>query len=180
MLPLLYNNRGTGHVYGAEVLIRHDLNANLTGWIAYTLSRANRIDSDSDDERLFDYDQTHILTVVASYVLPRNWLVSGRFRLVSGNPNTPVVRSVYDVDSDFYQPVFGGVNSDRDAPFHQLDLRIDKRWIYQNWIFGAYLDIQNVYNKANAEGVSYNFDYSESKNETGLPLLTIFGLKAEF
>ncbi|HTE53039.1 MAG TPA: TonB-dependent receptor [Kofleriaceae bacterium] len=180
MRPLLYDNGGTGDVYGAEVVVRHDLNANLTGWVAYTLSRAEREDSDVGDKRLFDFDQTHILTVVASYVLPRNWLVSGRFRLVSGNPNTPVINAVYNAGSDKYDPVFGAVNSDRDRPFHQLDLRIDKRWIYQSWIFGAYLDIQNVYNKANAEGVSYNFDYSESKAETGLPLLTIFGLKAEF
>jgi hypothetical protein len=28
--------------------------------------------------------------------------------------------------------------------------------------------------------VEYNFDYTESERATGLPLLTIFGLKAEF
>ncbi len=71
-------------------------------------------------------------------------------------------------------------NSARDRAFQQLDLRIDKRWIYQSWIFGAYLDIQNVYNYENSEGLSYNFDYSETDSQTGLPLLTIFGLKAEF
>lgn len=180
MEPLLYDNGGTGDVYGLEAVVRHDFNANLTGWIAYTLSRAERLDTDETEKRLFDFDQTHILTVVASYLLPRNWLVSGRFRLVTGNPNTPVVGAIYNASADRYDPTFGAVNSDRDKPFHQLDLRIDKRWIYQSWIFGAYLDIQNVYNYANAEGVSYNYDYTESEPETGLPLLTIFGLKAEF
>ena len=179
-VPLQYDNGGTGEVYGAELIARHDFNANLSGWLAYTVSRAERLDTDETEKRLFDFDQTHILTVVASYVLPRNWLVSGRFRLVSGNPNTPVVGSVYDASADEYKPTYGAPNSDRDRVFQQLDLRIDKRWIYQNWIFGAYLDIQNVYNYANAEGVSYNFDYTESEAATGLPLLTIFGLKAEF
>jgi hypothetical protein len=180
MEPLVYDNGGTGHVYGAELIVKHELNANLTGWITYTLSRAMRLDTDASEERLFDYDQTHILNLVASYNLPRNWMVSGRFRLVTGNPITPVVGATYNASSDRYDPIFGEVNSDREAPFQQLDLRLDKRWIYENWIFNAYLDIQNVYNSPNSEGLSYNFDYSDSKRGTGLPLLTIFGLKAEF
>ncbi len=178
--PLQYDNGGTGEVYGAELIARQDFNNNLSGWLAYTVSRAERLDTDATEKRLFDFDQTHILTLVASYLLPRNWLVSGRFRLVSGNPNTPVVGSVYDSSADEYKPVYGAVNSDRDRVFQQLDLRIDKRWIYQSWIFGAYLDIQNVFNYENSEGLSYNYDYSETDSQTGLPLLTIFGLKAEF
>jgi TonB family protein len=180
MVPMRFDNGGTGDVYGAEVVVRHDFNANLTGWITYTLSRAERLDSDATEKRLFDFDQTHILNVVANYLLPRNWEVGGRFRLVSGNPNTPVVGAVYNASADRYDPTFGGVNGARDRAFQQLDLRIDKRWIYRNWIFDAYLDIQNVYNYKNAEGVSYNFDYTESKPNAGLPLLTIVGLKAEF
>ena len=46
------------------------------------------------------------------------------------------------------------VNSDRDGAFHQLDLRIDKRWVYQSWMLNVYLDIQNVYNRANPEGAA--------------------------
>ena len=180
MEPLRYDNGGTGDVYGAELIVRHDFNNNLTGWLTYTLSRAERLDTDQTEKRLFDFDQTHILNLVASYALPRNWEVSGRFRLVSGNPSTPVVGAVYNASADQYDPIFGDVNSDRDRSFQQLDLRIDKRWIYQNWIFGAYIDIQNVFNYENSEGLSYNYDYSETDSQTGLPLLTIFGLKAEF
>ncbi len=180
MEPLQLDNGGTGEVYGAELIVRHDFNANLSGWLTYTLSHAERLDSDATESRLFDFDQTHIVNLVASYVLPRNWLVSGRFRLVSGNPSTPVVGSVYNATRDEYRPIYGETNSDRDRSFQQLDLRIDKRWIYQNWIFGAYIDIQNVFNYENSEGLSYNYDYSETDSQTGLPLLTIFGLKAEF
>ena len=111
---------------------------------------------------------------------PHNWQVGARFRLVSGNPMTPVTGSVYNASSDRYDPVFGAVNSDRNPPFHQLDLRIDKRWIYRSWILNAYLDIQNLYNRANPEGLQYNFDFSDSAVQQGLPLITIFGLRAEF
>ncbi len=178
--PLIFDNGGTGDVWGAELVVRHDFNANLTGWLTYTLSRAERLDTDAAEKRLFDWDQTHIVNVVAGYLLPRNWMVSGRFRLVTGNPNTPVIGSVYDASSDRYNPIFGAINSARDTAFQQLDLRLDKRWIHQNWIFDAYLDIQNVYNYQNAEGVDYNFDYSQSERRAGLPLIPIFGLKAEY
>ena len=90
--PLIYDNGGTGRVYGMELVARHDFTNNFTGWLAYTLSRAERRDSGETEDRLFDFDQTHILTVVGSYLLPRNWQVGGRFRLVSGNPITPVDR----------------------------------------------------------------------------------------
>ncbi len=179
-MPLIYDNRGKGRVYGLELMARHDFAHNFTGWVAYTLSRALRTDSGKTDERLFDFDQTHILTAVASYLLPRNWQVGGRFRLVSGNPRTPVVGSVYNASADRYDPIYGGVNTDRNAPFHQLDLRVDKRWIYQGWILGVYLDIQNIYNRANPEGLQYNFDFTDWRRQQGLPILTILGVRGEF
>ena len=178
--PLIYDNGGKGRVYGMELVARHEFANNFTGWLAYTLSRAKRTDSGKTEDRLFDFDQTHILTLVGSYVLPRNWQVGARFRLVSGNPTTPVNGAVYNASTDRYDPTYGGVNSARNGAFHQLDLRVDKRWIYQRWIFNAYLDIQNVYNRANPEGVQYNFNYRLSKPQQGLPLLTILGLRAEF
>ena len=46
-------------------------------------------------------------------------------------------------------------------------------------MMNAYLDVQNVYNRANAEGRSYNFDYSQSKPVRGLPILPILGLRGE-
>jgi TonB family protein len=178
--PLIYDNGGKGRVYGMELVARHEFANDFTGWIAYTLSRARRTDSGSTQERLFDFDQTHILTMIGSYLLPRNWQVGARFRLVSGNPRTPVTGAVYNASTDRYDPTYGAVNSARNGAFHQLDLRIDKRWIYQRWMFNAYLDIQNVYNRPNPEGTQYNYNFRLSKPQQGLPLLTILGLRAEF
>ena len=97
--------------------------------------------------------------MVGSYLLPRNWQLGARFRLVSGNPDTPVAGAVYNASTDRYDPTYGAVNSARDGAFHQLDLRVDKRWVYQRWMLNVYLDIQNVYNRANPEGVQYNFNF---------------------
>ncbi len=178
--PLIYDNEGTGQVYGLELQARHAFAHNVSGWLAYTLSRAERRDSGQTEDRLFDFDQTHILTLVGSALLPRNWQIGGRLRVVSGNPDTPVVGSVYNASTDRYDPIFGEVNSDRDDVFHQLDLRAEKRWIRENWILSAYLDIQNVYNRSNPIGVEYNFDFSQSQAQTSIPILTIIGVRGEF
>ena len=85
------------------------------------------------------------------------------FRLVSGNPRTPIVGSVYDANSDFYSPVYGRVNSARDPLFHQASVRI-----------------QNIYNHRSQEGLQYSYDYSRSKPVQGLPILPSLGLRGEF
>jgi hypothetical protein len=178
--PLIYDNNGAGRAYGLELVARHDFTHNFTGWFAYTLSRSERRDSGATSYRLFDFDQTHILTVLGSYLLPRNWEIGARFRYVSGNPTTPVVGSVYNASRDMYDAIYGAVNTARLPSFNQLDVRVDKRWIYQRWILNVYLDIQNVYNRANPEALSYNFNYRQSSVQQGLPILPILGVRADF
>jgi hypothetical protein len=43
-----------------------------------------------------------------------------------------------------------------------------------------YLDIQNVYNRPNPEGLQYNYDFRLSDTQQGLPILTILGIRADF
>lgn len=176
-----YSNEGIGRVYGAEVLLRRELTDNLYGWIAYTLSKSERASPYTPGGWYdFDFDQTHILTVLAGYRLPKNWEIGARFRYATGNPDTPVVGSLYDADLDAYLPVFGDPNSARIPAFHQLDIRIDKRWDFQTWQLGAYLDVQNAYNRANPEGVTYDFNYENQTTITGIPIFPSIGLRGEF
>lgn len=178
--PLIYDNNGTGRVYGLELYAKHDLANNLTGWLTYTLSRAERTDSGVSGSRLFDYDQTHILTLVASYRFPENWELGIRWRIISGNPTTPIVGSVFVSDNDQYEPVRGTVNSSRLPLFNQLDIRLDKRWIFDAWILSAYLSLTNAYNNPAVDAFQYNYDYSESQPQEGLPIYPILGIRGEF
>ncbi len=175
-----YLNDGRGRVFGLELLARHKLSANWFGWVAYTLLKADRQDAPGGDWRPFDYDQRHILTAVASYQLPNHWEVSSRFRLVTGNPTTPIVTAAYDASQDGYTSVNGAYNSGRLPAFHQLDVRVDKRWVFNRWMLNLYLDVQNVYNHRNAEGTAYSYDYSASALQGGLPIIPSLGIRGEF
>lgn len=178
--PLVnYDNNGTGEVFGMELFIRHKFHKNFQGWLSYTLMRAERTDSGETEARLFDFDQTHIFNIVASYVFPANWEAGLRWRVISGNPTTPITGAVWQDQIDEYSPVFGPTNSGRLSTFHQLDLRVEKRWIYDIWTFAAYISLTNAYNQANTEGLNYNFDYSRSAPVTGLPIFPILGVRGE-
>jgi TonB family protein len=179
-VPLNYDNGAVGRVMGLEVSAKHDLTNNLFVWLAYTLSKSERKDPGKRAYRLFDHDQTHILTVTGSYRLPKNWEIGTRFRYVTGQLYTPVRAAVYDSDADSYSSISGPVNSGRVDAFHQLDIRIDKRWIYQSWMLNAYLDIQNVYSQRNVSSIEYNYDYSKKVPQIGLPIVPVLGLRGEF
>lgn len=177
----LVENDGVGRAYGAEAIVRHDPDGKFFGWIAYTLMRAERRDHPGEDFRPFDFDQTHILTLVASRKLGRSWEVGLRFRLTSGSTYTPVAGSYLDAQSGEHRPIYSDDENGARLPlFHQLDLRVEKTWIYQWWMLTAYLEILNTYNHANPEMIVYNFDYTESQYVSGLPILPVFGARGQF
>ncbi len=173
-------NLGQGRVYGGELLVRQELWKGLFGWIAYTLSRSERRDHPDDPWRLFQYDQTHILTLIASYKFGRGYQVGVRFRYVTGNPYTPIIGSYYDVNSDAYVPVNGPLYSERLGSFNQLDVRFDKKWTFHRWALALYVDIQNLYGASNPEGLAPNFDYTQFASVSGLPFLPVLGIRGDF
>jgi hypothetical protein len=148
--------------------------------VAYTVSRSERQDREGQPYRLFDFDQTHVLTVVTSFVLPLEFQIGARFRYATGNPDTPVTGAVFDTDVGTYVQIAGEQNTSRIGDFHQLDIRLDKVWTFEDWILTTYVEVQNVYNRANPEGVDYNYDYTESRPVSGLPIIPGFGIKGEF
>ena len=177
-VPLYFSNDGKGRIIGLQNQLKYsDQNWALT--LNYTLSQSRRWNS-SVGMYSSAYDQTHVLSVLGSRELGRNWKLSGRFRFVTGNPITPVDSALFDSDNDVYLPVRGSIFSQRLPNFLQLDLRLDKKWIFNSWILSFYLDVQNATNQKNTEQIQYAYDFSSSTGVTGLPVIPTLGLKGEF
>lgn len=170
---------GRGQSYGAQLILRLQPWRKLSGWLAYTLSRSERRDAPAAPVRLFDFDQTHILTLATSYKRS-GWGFGFRFRYTSGFPRTPVVDSFFDARDDVYQPVFGAPNSIHLRDFVQLDARIDRTLVLRRCSLVFYLEVQNVTNQKNAEELAYRFDYSAHADLTGLPTLAVVGGRLSF
>lgn len=198
---------GGGRTYGLEILLRHLATADgwFYGWLSYTLSRAIRFDHPADAtyliegasdageypypeehkrEYLSDFDQTHILTLVAQFVLPWGFEAGARYRLVSGNPYTPIRqgRVYHDVDADSYSIDTSLIerNGARMPNFHQLDVRVDKKFTFDTWSVTVYLEVINAYNAKNVEQYQYDYRYRKRQALTLLPIIPIIGVKGEF
>lgn len=173
-----FNNKGEGRAYGLEVSLKWKKN-NWGAFLSYTLSRSERKEP-GQNTYPFEFDQTHNLNLVGQVDLSGNWRISSRFRYVSGNPITPIDSATFDSDNDVYVPKAGAFYSERLDSFLQLDVRVDKKWIRDSYILSAYLDLQNLTNQKNVEGISYSYDYSEKAKITGLPIIPSIGVQAIF
>ncbi len=171
-------SQGRGRTYGIEAQIRRRV-GQVQGWISYTYARTFRQGEPWSPERYAPYllDQPHVLTALATMPLGPKWRIGARARYASGNPITPTVGSFFDTGSQAFVPLSGAVFSDRLPAFAQLDLRVDRSWQRPWGTLKLFLDVQNVTNRVNPEGVSYNFDYSRRDFTRGLPVFPSLGLE---
>jgi hypothetical protein len=114
--------------------------------------------------------------VLGTTALGKHWRIGGRIRYTTGNPYTPVAGAYVDASGDWV-PVDGPLLSKRLPDFVQLDLRIDRAW-HRPWgLLNLYFDLQNVVNRKNPEGVTYNGDFSRLSYTNGLPLFPSIGVE---
>ncbi len=133
-LPARLTRQVDGDAYGMELMLRRN-SGRLTGWIAYTLSRSERIFGCG--VRPADFDQTHVLNIVAQVRLPWQLLFGGRFFVSTGRPYT-----FTDTSGLFgSQPTR---NNARLPDYFQLDLRLDREWVFQKWALAAFVEIVNL------------------------------------
>lgn len=167
---------GTGYAYGLELIARRNV-GRWTGWVAYTYARSYRRNpTRSDTFHPYVLDQPHSFTLVGTTALGAHWRAGGRFRYTTGNPYTPVAGAYVD-DSGDWAPVDGPLLSRRLPDFVQLDVRIDRAWRRPWGVLSLYIDLQNVINRKNAEGLTYNDDYSRASQTNGLPIFPSIGVE---
>ncbi|MDF2692927.1 MAG: TonB family protein / TonB-dependent receptor [Labilithrix sp.] len=172
---------GEGRSVGAQFLLRREKgNGKFFGWIAYTILRSERRDEPDARWRLSDYDQTHVLTALASYDLGAGFEVGARARVASGYPRTPLAYVYFDARRNRYEPTLGEYNTDRIPAFWQLDARVTKRFKLPGSELEVYLDVQNVTNRGNPEEIAYAPDYSRRRYILGLPILPVLGARWSF
>ncbi|MBZ0199115.1 MAG: TonB-dependent receptor [Ignavibacteriaceae bacterium] len=205
-------NNSEGAAYGFELfLAKKNLSADsrISGWISYAFAFANR---DDDRELPFKFDQRHTVNIVLNYKI-NNWLdVGARWQYGSGfpisepvgikpriilkdldldgTPETPVIATrktstapnapdevLYDID-------FGTNKLNvRKPAYHRLDIRFTALTNFWNLDWTFYLDIINVYNRANVVGYDYFVtpDLTLGKKATNMfPIIPTFGFSVNF
>lgn len=139
-----------GLAQGVEFMARYQSQKGLNLLLAYTYVKSEFTDV-NDKYIPSSWDNRHLLTFTGSQKLKDNWSVGAKWRFVGGGPYTPYddvlssLKRAWDVSSAARLD-YNRYNELRRNDFHQLDIRIDKTFLFENWSMEFYADIQNVYN----------------------------------
>ncbi len=138
-----------GRSYGLEFFAQQKLYRNFYGIFAYTLFWSQFQDI-SGDYIPSAWDNRHLISATAGKQLSGGWDIGFRWQLLGRTPFTPydIERSsrkeVWDINNQGLSD-FSRLSEERLATFHQLDVRIDKRFYFKRFNIALYLDVQNVY-----------------------------------
>ncbi len=147
---------GKAHACGMEIAYRNDDIWGIKLYTSYThfVSKYAKLNAEFQPTSTFvstNWDYRHLFNLMLSRDLGRGWDAGIRWRFAGGAPYTPYdlkLSSNIGVWNTNERAVldYSLYNTERLEPFHQLDIRVDKTWYFDNWTFGIYLDIQNLYN----------------------------------
>jgi hypothetical protein len=140
-----------GRAYGIEFLAQQRLFNNFYGIAAVTLVRSEFTNPNTEGFIPSSWDNKFIVSLTAGKRFGNNWEIGARWRFLGGTPYTPFNAEESALISNWDlrgQPVFDftQINAIRLPAFHQLDLRLDKKYYFKNWNFNWYVDLQNAYN----------------------------------
>ncbi len=117
-------DRVNGRTYGLEVLVRRAFARRLSGWVSYTLSRAER--RIENVPYLSPFDRTHVLSAVLSYDFGAGIRAGARATYYTGRPDIPTF--LFPGSPTDYEFAPGQLSQHRLPDFFRLDLRLEKRW----------------------------------------------------
>ena len=147
--PVISNSRG--RAYGLEFLAQQRLYNDFYGIASFTLVRSEFTNPNTEGYIPSSWDNRFIVSLSAGKRFGNNWELGSRWRYVGGTPYTPYDYGESSLISNWdlrNQPIldYNQINSIRLGSFHQLDLRLDKKYYFQKWNLNWYVDIQNAYN----------------------------------
>ncbi len=203
-LSIIPVNGATGQAYGIELLLQRFSSPEFPvyGWMSYSLSWAYR--QQQGVRYPFSYDRRHVINLVLGWRISSRWELNATWTYGTGFPWTeprgvkprivverdsagnPVAR----IDTDWRGVTFvvdrGGLenlNRGRLPDYHRLDLRVTT---YAHWfgkLWSLYLDVANVYNRANVLAITYRVNPETLAIEPHrihmLPILPTFGITVQ-
>jgi len=168
---------GQGVAYGIESLTRWNIDR-FSGWLSYTWARSYRREATTSLYEPNKYDEPSYLVIVGAYDLGKLWTAAARWRYASGYVLEDRSR-VYDVLTNTSDYLFPDENG-RLPPFHALDVKLSKEFVFRHWSLEAYLDVQNVYDRRVPEPAISGLTQASTVYTYGLFTLPIFGVQAYF
>ncbi|WP_221409130.1 TonB-dependent receptor [Reichenbachiella versicolor] len=169
--------KGVGRAYGLELMLRKN-KGKLTGWVSYTLSKAERKTATINNDNWYNakHDKPHDLSIVATYEITPRISLGTNFIYSSGGAVTfPTGRYYYRGAA---VPIYSERNGERLPAYHRLDASLilknkknANRRFQGEWVFSVY----NAYARKNAFTIQFRQDEIDP-NVTYAQKLAIFSI----
>jgi len=165
-------SEGIGYSRGVEFFIQKKFSEiPLYGLFSLTLADT-KFKSLKGDYIRGAYDSPVILNLTAGYRFNQEWELSGKFRLASGLPTTP-----FDEKGKRIYELYN--QGERLPLYHALDVRLDKRWYFENFTLNTYIDIQNLYGRKNVATYRWNSKLNKVESQSAIGILPSIGVNLE-
>lgn len=147
--PVVSN--GDGRTYGAELLFQQKFTGNFYGIAAFTVYKSEFTNGIIEEYSPSVWDNNLLISLLGGYKLGKNWEVSARYRYLGKTPFAPVDEARTLADYPAVIRDFTRIGEQELDPFSQVDIRVDKKWSFNNWSLDVFLEIQNALAQASPE-----------------------------
>lgn len=149
---------GLGRTYGAELLYQKKFTNNFYAILAYTLFWSEYTAFDEKEYLPSAWDSRNLITFTGGYKFGNNWEVSARVRYLGETPFAPVDEDETLANYPAIIKDYDQLGTVRLSSFNQTDLRVDKKWNFENWTFNIFIEIQNLFGQDIPNEPQYGLD----------------------
>ena len=138
-----------GRSYGFEFLYQQKMFKGYYAILAYTFVNSEFKDKNGEYVPT-SWDSKHIVSFTGGKVFKKGWQFGFRWLYSGGSPYTPYnievssLKQNWDINGQGVLD-YSRLNTMREAAFHQLNIRVDKKIFLEKFSMDFYLDIQNLY-----------------------------------
>jgi hypothetical protein len=169
---------GRAESHGIEVLVQKKMAREVYGMVSASVFRSRYRGYDGV-WRNRAWDNRYLFTIIGGYKPNAEWEASVRWGIGGGLPYTPfdLARSIAANEGIVDNT---RINAERTPPYHSLNVRVDRRFLYRESNLVAYVSVMNVYNRRNIVGYFWDTLDRKPAEYFLFSFLPIIGFEYEF
>lgn len=173
----LLESTGKSYSRGIDLLIQKKLAEDFYGLISASYFRSRYKDYNGI-WRDRQFDNKFLFSVIGGYKPNNIWEFSVRWNYSYGTPYTPFdMEKSRELNAGIYN--LNKINEERAPDYHSLNLRVDRRFNFQNSSIVAYISIWNIYNRKNVALYTWDYLKKDVRAVYQWSLLPIIGIEYE-
>jgi len=157
---------GKGRSYGLEFQYQQKLLNNFYSIFSYTYFFSEFTGFDTTTYIPSVWDSRHLISFVGGYKLKKNWEISSRYRFAGQTPYVPTNLEATLISYPEIILDYTRLGEEKLETFSQLDIRVDKKWNYNQFSLNIFFEVQNILGQSIPRPNEYGLSRDMSGNLT--------------